>query len=363
MSIKGKFGSDLFVGKTTLTLLYWDGRKTSADYELIKSATLNHYNNGSGVLLIQKNNGKKFSFKYRKNSSLKMERLMIKLKEKNSAMTINKIDSFHRILSFKSIVAVSLLSIGLSFSIFTLMSNKEPDPSVVPDEPVIIADNKQDIPNTQAYSTTLTAGHYTVGIDIPSGVYSFYAKSGFGNFMSDDNAINEIFDSDTIAGEMISNYTVDELIDVPLSDGTILTITGTLKVSAGCDEAGNTSPRNQNISEVELGYGMYAAGDDFQAGTYDIVWIEGFGNVITDPFEQSNGINEIFGAKQGDEGSISSELYKEIALDDYEIPSDITEIYDELNEILFITEFRNVEFHENDILKIEDVKVKLIPSS
>lgn len=363
MSIKGKFGSDLFVGKTTLTLLYWDGRKSSSDYELIKSVTINHYNNGSGILLVQKNNGEKFSFKYGKGSSAKIERLMTKLKEKNSAITINKIDSCHSILNFKSIVALSLLSIGLSSSVFIFMNNKETDQSIVPDEQATIADNGQNMPNTQAYSTTLTAGHYTVGVDIPSGVYSFYAKSGFGNFMSDNNVINEIFDSDTIAGEMISNYTVDELIDIPLSDGTILTITGTLKVSAGCDEAGDTSPRNQNISEVELGYGMYSAGNDFQTGTYDIVWIEGFGNVITDPFEQSNGINEIFGAKQGDKGSISSELYKGIALDDYEIPNDITDIYDDLNEILFITEFKNVEFRENDILKIEDVKVKLIPSS
>lgn len=214
----------------------------------------------------------------------------------------------------------------------------------------------------KVYTTTLSAGHYTVGIDIPSGIYSFYVKSGFGNLISADGEINEIFDSDTAAGEYISDITTDKLNNISLSDGNMISVLGTLEISAGCEQAGETFPRNQNLTETELGYGIFAAGDDFPAGTYSIVWIEGYGNVISDSHNPDYGINEIFGAKQGDEGSLSNQLFDMICDGDNNIPPEYIENFDDINDIMFITEFKNVTFEENDLLKIENLKVKLIPS-
>lgn len=224
------------------------------------------------------------------------------------------------------------------------------------------ASDKESVSNG-VYTATLTAGHYIVGIDIPSGNYDFYVKSGFGNLMSSDSSINEIFDSDTSAGEIIQNYTIDELDDIYLGDDTIVTVTGTLEVSTGCENPGETSSRDQDLAEVELGYGIYAAGDDFAPGTYTIMLVEGSGNIISDPLTLDTGINEIFGEKLGEYGSLSNDLYKEITGEDYQIPADLAKNFDDINDIMYITEFKNVTFKENDLLKIETMKVKLIPST
>ena len=224
------------------------------------------------------------------------------------------------------------------------------------------APDKESVSNG-VYTTTLTAGHYVVGIDIPSGNYDFYVKSGFGNLMSSDNSINEIFDSGTSASEIVQNYSIEELHNIYLDNDTIVTVTGTLEVSTGCENPGETSNRNQNLSEVELGYGIYAAGDDFTPGTYTIMLVEGSGNIISDPLTLDTGVNEIFGEKIGEDGSLSNELYKEITGDGYQVPVDLAKAFENINDIMYITEFKNVTFKENDLLKIEELKVKLIPST
>ena len=200
---------------------------------------------------------------------------------------------------------------------------------------------------TELFSDTLTAGHYTVGVDIPSGTYKFFAKSGFGNIFSESLAVNEIFDTGTAAGEILSGMASDELHNIELKDGDILSITGTLEISAGCDSAGETTSRNQDLTEIELGYGIYAAGDDFPAGTYNIIWLEGFGNVQTEPYDNNTGINEIFGKKLGEDDNSYV---------------DFSETYDDINDIMILSEFQNVFFQENDLLRIGDIKVKLVPS-
>lgn len=223
--------------------------------------------------------------------------------------------------------------------------------------------NVETEPSRTSFSDTLTAGHYTVGVDIPSGTYKFFAKSGLGNLMSQSLAVNEILDSGTTAGNIISSATTDELSNILLLDGDILTITGTLEVSAGCDNAGELTPRDQSLNEVELEYGIYTAGDDFPAGTYDLVWIEGTGNVQTDPYDINLGINEIFGEKLGNEGSYTDTLNQSLYDEDGENYFDFSEEYNEINEVTFITGFKNVTFSEGDLLKINDIKIKLIPSS
>lgn len=216
--------------------------------------------------------------------------------------------------------------------------------------------------STNLFTDTLTAGHYTVGVDIPSGTYDFFAKSGFGNIISESLAVNSIFEYNTTINDIAPNIAEKEISDVYLADDDILTITGTLEVSAGSEDAGEIVSREQNLQEVELEYGTFTAGDDFPAGTYDIIWEEGFGVIQTEPYDVYSGINEIFGTKFGEDGSLTDEINKQIYGDDVENYVDYSGMYDDINEIMMITEFKNVTFNENDLLKIEDLKVKLVPS-
>ena len=158
--------------------------------------------------------------------------------------------------------------------------------------------------STNLFTDTLTAGHYTIGVDIPSGTYDFFAKSGFGNIISESLAVNSIFEYNTTINDIAPNIAEKEISDVYLADDDILTITGTLEVSAGSEDAGEIVSREQNLQEVELEYGTFTAGDDFPAGTYDIIWEEGFGVIQTEPYDVYSGINEIFGTKFGEDGSL-----------------------------------------------------------
>lgn len=231
-----------------------------------------------------------------------------------------------------------------------------------PETGMILSESVQE-EGSEVYTDTLAAGHYTVGIDIPSGTYNFYAKSGYGNILSESGAVNEIFDSGTAVSEAVPGLATSEISNVELSDGDILTVSGTLEVSAGCDDAGEVVPREQELEEIELGYGIYSAGDDFTPGTYDIEWIEGNGNIQTDPYESNYGINEIFGAKLGEEGSVTDEINKAVYGDDTDSYIEYNGEYDALNDMMYIKRFENATFSEGDLLKIEDIKVKLVPSN
>ena len=79
--------------------------------------------------------------------------------------------------------------------------------------------------------------------------------------------------------------------------------------------------------------------DDFDPGTYNVTWLEGNGNIQTNPYDSDTGINEIMGEK--------------------------TATYDELQELndkLYIRLFNNLILNEGDILEINDIKIKLTPS-
>ena len=74
-------------------------------------------------------------------------------------------------------------------------------------------------------------------------------------------------------------------------------MTSTQEISAGCKDGrvSELKPRKQELNEIELGYGLYAAGDDFDPGTYNVTWLEGNGNIQTNPYDSDTGINEIMG--------------------------------------------------------------------
>ena len=192
--------------------------------------------------------------------------------------------------------------------------------------------------NVEAFATTLTTGHYLVGTDIPVGTYNFYSKKGTGNLISSDGAVNVIFDYNKESGESIGleGFGTEELNNIYLEDGVVLTITGNQEISAGCDDGlvDSMVKRDQEgLKEIEIGYGNYGASDNIPAGTYDIEWIEGMGNIICTS-STDNGINEIMG-----ESSDMSELSK-----------------------TNIKKFRNLTLNDGDILEIDELKVRLTPS-
>lgn len=207
--------------------------------------------------------------------------------------------------------------------------------------------------DAEGFSTTLTAGHYVVGIDIPIGTYSFFSKKGTGNLYSNDGTINEIFDFQNQAGESlkeygIENFGTEELKNIYLSEGVILTVTGTQEISAGCDDGLVSSMTNRNqdeLEELEIGYGNYGANDNIPSGTYDIIWLEGSGNIISDSANTDNSINEIMGIP-----------------DKLDTGSEIDATLNKITEELYIQEFHNFTIEEGDILKIPEIKVRLVPS-
>lgn len=198
--------------------------------------------------------------------------------------------------------------------------------------------NSSEVLNTEAFSTTLTAGHYLVGTDIPVGTYSFYSKKGMGNLISSDGKINAIFnhDSESFSSIGLDDFGTEELNNIYLDEGVTLSVTGTQQISAGCSDGmvSSMKPRNQEgLQNIELGYGHYGASDDIPAGTYDVEWIEGNGNIIC-ASSIDGGINEIMG--DSPPNSVGTDIY--------------------------IKNFRNLTLKVGDVLEIDDIKVKLIPS-
>ena len=83
-----------------------------------------------------------------------------------------------------------------------------------------------------------------------------------------------------------------------------------------------------NTEEVELGNGNFVAGTDFPAGVYDIVAVSGSGNVSSDNMFEG-GLNAIMGTKKSD---------------------------------LYEKEYKNIDLAEGVTLKVDGVKIKLVPS-
>lgn len=190
------------------------------------------------------------------------------------------------------------------------------------------SDVEEEEPTLQAYSNTLSTGHYLVGIDIPTGTYTFQAKRGFGNIYTDDGSLNLIFDA---SGE--NEFSTDSIENIYLSDGVLLSILGNQEVSCGCSDADinnlRTRDQSEDLKEIEIGYGWFTAGIDFESGTYDLEWIEGNGNLISEFSEEpSSQINEIMGDA-----------------DDF-----------------YIDSFEHLYLPEGVMLKIDDIKIKLTPS-
>lgn len=100
-----------------------------------------------------------------------------------------------------------------------------------------------------------------------------------------------------------------------------------------------TENQTQNAaSEITLKDGHYTAGKDFPVGKYNIVCIEGFGNVYSNnAFD--GGLNEIMATKD----------YIEKNLQD--------------SKDFYSAEYKNCNFSNGDVLTVSRVTIKLVPVS
>lgn len=355
VSIKGK-QKELYIGKTECNIITFWGNKITIEYEDLKRIDYRYCAQGqSGYVKFIDLSGKITQFEYKdKLNNEKIKRTIGLIHENfpNLKIRQKEVSSSEILLQKKKYLIVIFLlvilaGIGIVFKYYITHSNGGNNIVSIPIQDYNVTENSESIESaieTEVFTTTLTAGHYIVGIDIPIGTYSFFSKKGSGNLISNDGSINEIFDSESQASSDIGieNFGTEELNNIPLCEGTILTVTSTQEISAGCEDGlvSGLKPRNQELDEIELGYGLYTAGDDFDPGTYNVTWIEGNGNIQTNPYDSDMGINEIMG--------------QEIATyDDLQ----------ELNDKLYIRSFNNLIMNEGDILEINDIKVKLTPSN
>lgn len=180
----------------------------------------------------------------------------------------------------------------------------------------------EEIVKTEPFEIELTAGNYVSGIDFPSGKYDLVAISGYGNVYTQDASLNEIL------GVEDDGLSIPTYNNAKLESDTIITIGGTLKLKISTDEAilSDLQPRTNDLTEtIELSSGIYIAGEDFPAGTYNLVATKGFGNVFT----SDGGLNEILSAE---------------------------------NDDMSINEFKNFPFAEGEELELSGVSINLVPS-
>ncbi len=179
----------------------------------------------------------------------------------------------------------------------------------------------------EAFETTLSSGHYTSGIDFPSGTYTIVATDGSGNVSSSNmfsGGLNELM------AKKADDMYISEFKNAKLEEDTVLSIGGNLTVkltTKAADTAGMTSRNNEATEEVELSSGNYVAGTDFTSGVYDIILVKGSGNVSSSNM-YNGGLNEIMGT--GDD--------------------------------MYIKEFKNASFSDGDTLELSGLTVKLVPS-
>lgn len=183
-------------------------------------------------------------------------------------------------------------------------------------------------PKTEPFETNLKAGYYTVGVDIPAGTYTFTAVAGNGNVNSSNmyrGGLNEIM------AAQADEYSISEFKNAKMEKGVTLNLSGTIELKISCDSASVSEMEQRNnplTEEVQLGSGNYVAGTDFPAGEYDVVAVDGSGNVNSSNM-YSGGLNEIFST----------------ATDGYSI-----------------SEYKNAQMEEGVELTISSCTIKLVPS-
>ena len=144
---------------------------------------------------------------------------------------------------------------------------------------------------------TLSAGKYTVGMDIPEGRYRIVAKKNSGNIYNKYNTFDENLDAENANTQKIF---------ARLFIGDILTITYSLVVELSSEKANllQNIVRRPIGKEITLKAGNYICGEDFKSGVYDIKRIKNRGVVSFDDSGKS------FGSEDNELKEIKNYLFK-----------------------------------------------------
>lgn len=343
MSIKGTNKTTLFIGKQELNIVDRKHKRQTITYDNLQSIELYMPSGDIGIINFLSFNKKKIVFRFPASSTEPVQRAVEYIQSKKPDVFISNLDiststkqhkkkNISLLCIFFIVLAAIIICIcyhlgkGHGESANTL--SKSIEETVKNEIALEKISNQESIPATESYSNTLVAGHYIVGIDIPVGTYTLSSKSGSGNVFTDDGSINEIFGAE---GNLTIS-TSEGLENIYLADGVTLSILGNQSVSIGCSDglvsSMKTREQSEDMKDIELGNGWFTSGTDFIPGTYDIIWIEGNGNIISEFEEDTPGINEIMGDAQDS----------------------------------YIKEFRHLNMPEGFMLKIDDIKIKLSPS-
>ncbi len=194
-------------------------------------------------------------------------------------------------------------------------------------------------PETISVSQELDSGHYTSGIDFPAGKYDIEAVSGGGNVSSSNafsggiNAVMGTKDKNTALG---TDLYEQKYSNISLDEGVVLSVSA-VKVKITCSAASGKplTARKQSITKtVTLENGNFIAGEDFDAGVYDLSVVSGGGNVSSDN-AMNGGLNVIMG---------TADQNKAAGTD------------------MYLQTFKNAVLDKGVTLTLDGVKIQLVPS-
>lgn len=219
-----------------------------------------------------------------------------------------------------------ILIIGIgAFAWTTLSRGNTNQPASQPTvTPVATATPTADPNVPQAYTTELTSGDYSVGMDIPVGVYQMVAASGRGTIDTESDALSEAMTMDSTGS---NGVTTVEALD--LVQGDILKIRGTLQLKLESEAALVNARTKRKVTEsthytLDSGF-SYQSGVEFPAGTYNLKAIRGSGVIRT-------------------AGEFS-----------------VTENMGSTEDRTMVTEMKNIQLPQGTTLSLEGVSVELIP--
>lgn len=133
----------------------------------------------------------------------------------------------------------------------------------------------------ESYTDTLYAGYYTVGYDLPEGVYTMNLESGSGS-VEINNDGQKIYMYESLG----TDYGYETLENVRLYQGTQIIVSGGTELEVSTENAQMAvaaskaeNPLDPVSGTVEVADHALVAGIDFPEGTYDIWCTDSFGVV------------------------------------------------------------------------------------
>ena len=182
---------------------------------------------------------------------------------------------------------------------------------------------------TQHYEIDLSAGYYTIGMDIPVGTYHISSVSGSGNVYCRGGDLNEIFGG---------SYGIAEYNNFSAKQDAILSISSDVVIRLTSENANLGAMISRTVLEsfnwVEAPAGVYTVGIDIPEGCYHVYALSGSGNAhVSDNGHNDGDLNEIFAVSRDYSGYIT-DFYNLYLYDgnELEITSDLLLRFDQVGE-------------------------------